>query len=680
MPTIAKPISSAQETHPKLDPRLAALVELDDRVFEPADPGAAGAPDMRRGGAESHKVVQRRAGPLAFLTGPQRWAGDFDVRHGHEAMRVSHVPVFVTASDPGALDEIALRAGGLVWRSRAGRMATTDVNLGQLGALEEDSRVLAIEWTGGAKPQGESGGARGVPPRRAVGLDPEAPAEFDGSGVVVGIIDIEGIDIYHPDFSTPDGRPRVEAIWDQTEAAPRGRLGELLEPYGYGVKYTREDIWIELNPSYRVRYAQVGHTPLKISHGTRVAGVAAGGGTEDPETRGVAPSSEIVFVNTLASGAGALAAMTEIAEAVDFVFREAGERPCVANVSLGDELGPHDGTSPVERFFDEMLAERSGRAIVIAAGNSHEKKKHVAGSLSGSGSAAVFFCDSPAPSERNAVIEIWYDSVADTDAGIGVQLVSPDESEATPVVAAEGLPQAFDLGATRVLIASMRCYPASCNAVIRIEMFPRERDGRLDVGSFQIRLLNGTGSHIYHAWLDHPSFTLRAEPTQGDAPSPVTITSPGTCRSAITVGACSDSSDEPVTFTGCGPGRHGIDKPDVLACGVALRAPSAATTNRSHPAFTGTSAAAPVVAGVVALAFQHALRRGVRLTAEQTRAFVCAAAARRGLPVPGSAPAERDGGSAGSSASVWPPRLRLPRDGRLDAIFSAAKISLLDPE
>lgn len=661
MPALAPVLSAATEAHEKLDPRLAALVELDASVFEPADPEAEGGGEAMSGGGVS-ALVQRRSGPLAFLTAPRRRTGD-------EAANFTRVPVFVTAIDGGALDDIALRAGGISWRSRAGDMATADVNLGQLQALEEDDAVRAVEWTGGAKPQGEPIGPCGVPPRRAIGLDGTEPATLDGTGVVVGIVDIEGIDIYHPDFLTASDAPRVVAIWDQTGSGGGGSAGRRPERYGYGVAYTRLDIWMELDPNRRVRHSHVDHVPLKVSHGTMVAGIAAGRGDGDPSARGVAPGAEIVFVNTPASGAGALAAMTEIAEAVDFVFHEAGDCPAVVNVSLGDDLGPRDGTSPVERFFDALLAERPGRAIVIAAGNSHDAGTHAGGALSGAGETARVFCDAPAPSGESAVIEIWYDAVAAEEDGIAAEVISPGGATATPRIAADGLARAFDLGSTRVVVASVKRYPGSDNALLRVEIFPREAGGAIDAGAFEIRLFGGTSPREFHAWLDHPTFRLRAGGPGGGAPA-ITITSPGSCRSAITVGACRETSSAPAQFTGCGPGRHDVDKPDVLACGVSLRAPSALTPNRHYPGFTGTSAAAPLVTGAVALAFQRALARGARLTAGETRALVRAAAAEGAGGVAGS-PEQR--GSSGPYRLLW------PRDGQMDGLFTAAGISLIEP-
>jgi hypothetical protein len=687
MPNIVKPISVATDTHDKLDPRLAALLELDDRVFEPVDAepqavadeppkegslrgGFEGAWERSRGAARAR---ERRSGPLAFLRGIRPNvavpSGEEGHRSGHEAARFSRAPVFVTARSPGALDSVALKAGGIEWRSRAGQMATADVDIRVLQELEGHADVLAIEWTGGAKPLGSPGDRRGVAPRRAVGLDGDT-ALFDGSGVVIGVVDIEGIDIYHPDFSTAGGTPRILAIWDQTVKVPPGKLGRVPAPYGYGVVYTRTDLWVELDPNRRERYEHVAHTPLKVSHGTMVAAVAAGGGVEDSSARGVAPGADVVFVDTRASGAGALAAMTEIAEAVDFVFRTAGDRPCVVNVSLGDDLGAHDGTSPVERFFDELLKEKAGRAVVIAAGNSNGSPVHATAAVPAGGTATLV-CTALRPSRRHAVVEIWYDEALAGERGIAVSILSPGRHLSTPRIPTDGRARAFDLGGTRLIVASTKRYPESDNALLRIEMFPAAGDGSMDVGQYRITLTGDERARTVHAWLDHPFFELRAEAPAAEAPRPITLTSPGTCKGAVTVGACDDATGAQASFGGCGPGRGGVDKPDVLACGVALRTASAATLNRTHAAFTGTSAAAPLVTGALALAFQYAARRGVSLTAEQTRRLVRAAADLHAAPV-GASAAE----GLSPPARGVPPRFMLRPDAAFDEVLAAAGIAL----
>ena len=122
-------------------------------------------------------------------------------------------------------------------------------------------------------------------------------------------------------------------------------------------------------------------------HGTHVTGIAAGdgsqAGTKPDETCsgadtyiGVAPMADIIFVkNVFEAGVNAIGRSRNLANAVRYIFIRAAQldggtgRPCVINISQGDDLGPHDGTSLVEQAINLELNGRQGRAVVKSAGN-----------------------------------------------------------------------------------------------------------------------------------------------------------------------------------------------------------------------------------------------------------------------------------------------------------------------
>jgi len=138
-----------------------------------------------------------------------------------------------------------------------------------------------------------------------------------------------------------------------------------------------------------VPYNALGYQPEMASHGTHVMDIAAGngGGSNVP---GVAPEADMIFVHVDSSdvpwsGADVVGRnfgdSVHLLEALRFIFNEAGERPCVINVSLGTNGGPHDGTTLVEKGIDSMLREKSGRAVVIAAANSFADQIHAHGEI-----------------------------------------------------------------------------------------------------------------------------------------------------------------------------------------------------------------------------------------------------------------------------------------------------------
>jgi hypothetical protein len=202
-----------------------------------------------------------------------------------------------------------------------------------------------------------------------------------GAGVVIGIVDY-GAGFAHGNFLDRNGKTRLLALWDQRGVAQQG------SPLNYGRLYTPKEINRALKRTDP--YTHLGYAPGSEStgsHGTHVLDIAAGSGGGSGQA-GVAPSADLIFVDVAVSdvvGLGhkdvekSLGDSVQMLEAVRFIFEQAGDRPCVVNLSLGTYGGPHDGSTLVEQSIDAMLAEKPGRAVVIAAGNSHGQGIHTSG-------------------------------------------------------------------------------------------------------------------------------------------------------------------------------------------------------------------------------------------------------------------------------------------------------------
>lgn len=210
---------------------------------------------------------------------------------------------------------------------------------------------------------------------------------YFGDGVVVGIVDI-GIDYTHPNFY--DGNTstyRVKRVWEQ--AATTGT-----PPTGFS--YGRE-----LKTQAEILAAARDNTAG--SHGTHVGGIAAGGGGANTTFRGIAPKSEIVFVS--ANGVD-----SKLYDGVVYVMNYAASvgKPCVINLSWGGHFGPHDGTSA----FDQASASiaGAGKILVGSAGNSGLDSIYLEKTYTGNDTTLfsfIKFSRSTITTKGKANIDVW---------------------------------------------------------------------------------------------------------------------------------------------------------------------------------------------------------------------------------------------------------------------------------
>ncbi|MGI9602859.1 MAG: S8 family serine peptidase, partial [Acidimicrobiales bacterium] len=110
-----------------------------------------------------------------------------------------------------------------------------------------------------------------------------------------------------------------------------------------------------------------------------------------------------------------------------------------------------------------------------------------------------------------------------------------------------------------------------------------------------------------------------------------TLTSPGTAKNMFTVGSVEDNGTTISGFSSRGPADDGRIKPDIVANGSGVFAPAATAL---HLTGSGTSFAAPVVTGTLALLEEHyrATRGGGDMPQDTARAVLVNTALDRGLP------------------------------------------------
>lgn len=451
-----------------------------------------------------------------------------------------------------------------------------------------------------------------------------------GRGVVVAVLDW-GCDFAHPDFRRADGGTRLLALWDQ-----RGPAGQRSpQPYGYGSVHTQADIDAALLAADP--YAALGYHPGDAdadgsgSHGSHVMSIAAGGGSVDGPV-GMAPGADLVFVHLATrqtSGLANLGDSVTILEGLDFVDRLAGSRPCVLNASVGRHGGPHDGTTLVEQGFDFLVASKPGRAIVQSCGNYHDADIHASNRLLPGEAHLLRWTVDRADVTPNE-LEVWYPG-RDT---VEVEVRLP--GVVAPVRLRPGEQAGLIGDGTEVGRAYHRAHdPNNGNHHVNVFLDAGSPGGTWEIVLRAIDIVDGR----FHAWVERdatcPGCQSCFDPHDAD-PSSTTGTICNGLRT-IAVGAY-DGHDQhrPLSrFTSSGPTLDGRQKPEVLAPGVAVLAArsvprGASASPGGYIRKSGTSMAAPYVAGIIACMYEAA---GRPLPIREVRAALSDTAVRAPWPV-----------------------------------------------
>jgi len=532
--------------------------------------------------------------------------------------------------------------------ARFGDVVTVRVSRAAIEALWTDTRTVSVKaphaYAPDVMPETVVEGAEAYDDTRHV------PSGLTGRGTVVGVVDW-GLDVAHPDFRSVDGSTRLLGLWDQ-----RVTSGPAAEPYGYGRAFGPDVINSALATSDP--YRTLGYHPAEFdtgsgAHGTHTFSIAAGNGRAGGPP-GVAPEASGVFVNLgSAEGPVPLGSSTQLLESLDYIRRLAGSLPLIVNFSLGRHAGQHKGRSLVERAFDHFVSAAPGRAIVQSAGNYFERQTHGFWQLS-PGDRQTFTVEID-PADRTAnTIDIWYPGrdrltveVINTDLNLrarvpigGHQTLTDSELDLVRVYHRAGDPNTGD---------------NQCSVIIE----PTERTSRWEVALHGDDVVDGR----VHVWIERDTGcrTCQSHLGTGQADRRTTTGTIANGFRTIVVGAVNGHrAGTPMAgFSSSGPTRDARRKPDLVAPGVLVL--GARSTPRDRPPgagyvrMSGSSMAAPAVAGTVALMFQRA---GALPIQETRRALLSSCD-----PLPDHDPMRSGAGllnSAAAVAAVEPAASRAP--------------------
>lgn len=424
---------------------------------------------------------------------------------------------------------------------------------------------------------------------------PSSVLPVNGSGVIVGVVD-QGCDFVHRNFRNEDGTTRLLYLWDQNQESNSPPS----EDYPYGKEFDSKAINEALNPpdasDMLTAYQRLGYEIGDDAHGTHVLDIAAGNGqaTQNP---GIAPQADLIFVELKRDQATQQESMGNsryLLEAVKYIFDKADElqRSAVVNVSQSTNSGPHDGSTPVEQGFDELLRS-SGRAIVISAGNTWTQGGHARGVIRHDQPRVLRWMIEEGDDTDNRM-EIWYGGTTRLE----VNLITPEGEELKPIA----------LGETSRIFRQQ----TEVARVFHRHQDPNNNDNQILIlffddipaGTWGISLSSPDEQDVtFDAWIEidaHEQSFFAPE----DVDRAFTIGSIACGLSTITVGSYAATAIERdlAEDTAQGPTRDAKHKPEVSAPGVDVRAARSLTQSAHRD--SGTSAAAAHVSGLIALLMQ----------------------------------------------------------------------------
>ena len=245
------------------------------------------------------------------------------------------------------------------------------IPISMLASLSEDERVERIETSENNYHADLDSVASCINIRPLWEGSSPIPQAYDGSGTLVGVIDI-GIDYSHPTFrSATDNHLRIVRAWDMLDFSDSQTYNDKAK-FPLGKLFTNTDDII----------AKGATTDSKTEwHGTHTTAIAAGSGYDTPY-RGMAYNADIYSVGCIVGSNGSYlpenittsktSTVNTLAFQRIFEYADTIGKPCVINYSISGTQDMTDEDKLMNDYLSE-LTSKPGHIIVSSIGNNGKK-------------------------------------------------------------------------------------------------------------------------------------------------------------------------------------------------------------------------------------------------------------------------------------------------------------------
>lgn len=531
-----------------------------------------------------------------------------------------------------------------------GDLHIVSMPVNNIAALSEDSRIRRMEVSF-TKPTTLNYEAASRVGATDIWNGKALPKAFDGTGVLVGDVDIAH-DYTHPAFrSLKDGRLRIVRTWDLLD------VKEGYTPDGE----SNIPLGMFLNDTTEILRKGCSVDSETLNHGTHTTATAAGSGWGTTFS-GMAPEADLYLTSVTCSDNTYLIPedmqeyytqeLTLLAFQNIYDYADSIGKPCVINYSMGSTPDITDNEALLQSYMQRMLGP--GKVFVASAGNNGinyynyyqlTKKDEACGGMLTKRLTSGSEIDIRIKTKGALTLIVkGHDTSGNTtsERRLTLDCVKDGDYVTSPSGTLKGYD--FNTFCDKDMLDNLNItvYPGICGMneeYVGYDVFIIEGDKTFDEGRYTIEAVNEADAvtDLY----SQENFVRACDTADGSLAGweqGGTILSPGSLPSVITVGATSwhnsvkniDGKDirfpageggERASFSSVGPTLDGSMKPDITAPGNLLSSAMNSFTEEPYIynftgktmlgdkayyyiAESGTSMAAPVVTGTIALWLQ----------------------------------------------------------------------------